>query len=238
MAIDTNLNRYSVIEDKNKREIVLLLGLGCRWRRCTFCDYHLDYDNSVDNCFKVNREVLTNVKGIYGKLEVINSGSFCELDAKTMDLIEAVAVDKQIKEVHFECHYAYRETTAACRQRFADKGIAVKMKCGVETFDDEYRERVFDKGMKGARVEEIARYFDAVCLLFGLAGQTEESMRRDIELGLVNFERVCVNIMQPNSKKLKPDTEVIKIFTENIYNEIKDNPRVDVLMNNTDFGVG
>ena len=36
------MERYSVITEKNPREIVLLRGAGCAWRRCRFCDYHLD----------------------------------------------------------------------------------------------------------------------------------------------------------------------------------------------------
>lgn len=32
------MTRYSVIEDKNPREIVLLRGRGCAWKRCRFCD--------------------------------------------------------------------------------------------------------------------------------------------------------------------------------------------------------
>ena len=31
--------RYSVIKEKNPREIVMLVGDGCKWRKCRFCDY-------------------------------------------------------------------------------------------------------------------------------------------------------------------------------------------------------
>ena len=36
------MQRYSTITEKNPREIVLLRGRGCRYRRCAFCDYHED----------------------------------------------------------------------------------------------------------------------------------------------------------------------------------------------------
>ena len=39
--------RYSVIEDKNPREIVMLVGDGCKWRKCRFCDYHLDSSKDI-----------------------------------------------------------------------------------------------------------------------------------------------------------------------------------------------
>ncbi|MDD6645364.1 MAG: radical SAM protein, partial [Oscillospiraceae bacterium] len=37
---------------------------------------------------------------------------------------------------------------------------------------------------------------------------------------------------------VKPDKEVIEIFSKNIAPKYIDNNRVDILMNNTDFGVG
>ncbi|MCI7130596.1 MAG: radical SAM protein, partial [Lachnospiraceae bacterium] len=67
--------RYSVITEKNPREIVMLRGSGCKWRRCKFCDYHLDFSTDAAANFAINRTALAQVGGIYGKLEVINSGS-------------------------------------------------------------------------------------------------------------------------------------------------------------------
>ena len=80
--------------------------------------------------------------------------------------------------------------------------------------------------------------FDEVCLLQGLEGQAEESMKQDIELGLEYFERVCVNIMVENSTKIKPDETVIKTFVDKVYPLYKNNDRVDILLVNTEFGVG
>jgi len=51
------------------------------------------------------------------------------------------------------------------------------------------------KGIDTDSPEEIAKYADEVCLLFGLAGQTAESMQRDIDIGLQFFERICINVM-------------------------------------------
>ena len=63
-------------------------------------------------------------------------------------------------------------------------------------------------------------------------------MERDMELALEHFERVCVNVMCPNSTAVKPDSQVIGVFRHRIYPRYIDDPRVDILMNNTDFGVG
>ena len=63
-------------------------------------------------------------------------------------------------------------------------------------------------------------------------------MKNDIEIGLKYFERVCVNIMVENTAPLQPSNEVREIFMKEIYPIYKDNPRIDILLHNTDFGVG
>ena len=116
--------RYSVIEEKNKREIVMLRGSGCKWRKCRFCDYHLDFSRDEDANFELNKKQLEKVTGKYQKLEVINSGSFIDLDERTMDLIEQICIDKQISELHFECHWMHRSSIPALRARFWKIGRA------------------------------------------------------------------------------------------------------------------
>lgn len=232
------LTRYSEITKKNPREIVLLRGSGCKWRRCTFCDYHLDFSLDEERNHELNQPVLAKVTGKYQKLEVINSGSFVDLDKKTFDLIIDTCVRKGIKEIHFECHWMHKDSIPALRERFAKLGIITKIKIGVETFDHAYRETILHKGIDEKEPAIIADSFDEVCLLFGLDGQTFTSMKQDIETGLCFFERVCVNIMVENSTKIKPNHDVIRIFMQELYPIYKDNHRIDILIENTDFGVG
>ena len=54
------MDRYSVIDTKLPREFVLLQGEGCRWRKCTFCNYHEDCS---DEPYNINKEVLQRVTG-------------------------------------------------------------------------------------------------------------------------------------------------------------------------------
>lgn len=232
------LERYSVITKKNPREIVLLRGSGCRWRRCAFCDYHLDYSHNEEENYRLNRRELAKVTGLYHRLEAINSGSFCDLDEGTMALIEQTCLNRGIRQLHFECHWIHRARIPAVRRRFADRGITVKIKSGIETFDYDFRENTLKKGIDEADPARICAPFDEICLLFGLTGQTAASMRRDIETGLALNERVCVNIMTENTTAVRPDREVIGIFQRELYPLYADDPRVDILMENTDFGVG
>lgn len=230
--------RYSIIEEKNKREIVMLRGSGCKWRKCRFCDYHLDFSKDENANFALNKKELEKVTGKYQKLEVINSGSFIDLDEQTMNLIEQVCINKQISELHFECHWMHRSSIPALRTRFWKHKINVKVKIGVETFDSNYRENILRKGLNEDDPKEIAEYFDEVCLLFGLEGQTAQSMKHDVETGLRYFERVCINIMVKNTTKILPCPSVIEIFHKEIYPLYQNDDRVDILFENTDFGVG
>ncbi len=230
------MERYSVITQKAKREIVLLRGFGCAYRKCLFCDYHTDCCSDEQENFALNSAVLSRVTGEYSDLEVINSGSVFELDGGTLALIHDICRRKNIKVLHFESHYLYRDKIKALRERFA--GIDVKMKLGLETFDYNLRENVLLKGIHERDAGVIASSFDEANFLFGISGQTADSMKRDIELGLRYFERICINVMCENSTPVKPDKDVINAFIKEVYPLYKDNSRVDVLINNTDFGVG
>ena len=112
------------------------------------------------------------------------------------------------------------------------------MKLGLESFDPALREDVLKKGIAETDPAAIARDFDEANMLVGITGQTRESLQRDFELGLEHFERLCVNVMCPNTTPVKPDQAVIELFMREFYPALEANPRVDVLVNNTDFGVG
>lgn len=230
------MERYNKILEKRKREIVLLRGSGCVYGKCPFCDYHLDKCADEEANYMLNRQVLSRVTGEFGDLEVINSGSVFELDSRTLDLIRNVCREKKISTLHFESHYLYKERIPALRQEFSD--FAVKMKLGLETFDWEFRETVLKKGIPERDPEQISRSFDEANFLFGLTGQTVASMERDIILGLTYFERICLNIMCENTTSVKPDPEVISIFLRDLYPKYRENHRIDILIENTDFGVG
>ena len=115
------MQRYSLIHTKLPREFVLLQGTGCRWRQCTFCDYH---DDISTDPFSINRPVLELVTGVYGVLDIINSGSALELDEQTIALIQQVVRKQGIHTLWFEAHYMYRHRLAQFASLFP--GVTVK----------------------------------------------------------------------------------------------------------------
>lgn len=227
------MERYSLIDTKLPREFVLLQGRGCKWSKCTFCDYHSDKNPEP---FQTNRLVLEKVTGIYGVLDVINSGSAMELDSQTIDMIKQVVKEKNIHTLWFEMHYMYRNQLLDFAKQFS--GVEVKFRCGIETFDAKLREK-WNKGVgKEVTAEEVARYFQGVCLLCCTKGETKERIQRDIELALKYFEYFSVNLFCNNTTQVKRDEELALWFEKEIFPQLKDNPKVEILMNNLDLGVG
>ena len=227
------MDRYALIHTKIPREFVLLQGTGCRWRKCTFCDYHEDVS---EHPFEVNEPVLRQVTGKYGVLDVINSGSAMELDEETIALIKEVVKEKRIPTLWFEAHYMYRKKLASFAKQFAP--VQVKFRCGVETFNPTLRD-AWKKGIPSSvSVQEIAQYFQGICLLCCTQGETKEHILKDIELAKAHFEYFSVNVFCNNHTPVKQDKELATWFSKEVYPLIKDEPGIEVLMENTDLGVG
>ena len=233
------MKRYDQITEKNPREIVLLRGTGCQWKRCTFCDYHRDASSDAKANFALNSAVLDRVTGELGRLEVINSGIFVNLDPQTLSKIRDITIAKGITELHFECHWMHRRDLSKLRAFFAQVPTRLIFKIGIETFDIPLREKILKKGMGSASPEQIAAAgFEEINLLCGIDGQTANSMHTDIETGLSFFSRVCVNVMTENTTAIRPNREVIEAFMREVYPLFQNDQRVDILLQNTDFGVG
>ena len=227
------MDRYSLIHTKMPREFVLLQGAGCKWKKCTFCDYHEDVSSSP---FAINEPVLRQVTGKYGVLDVINSGSAMELDSETIALIKEVVREKQIHTLWFEAHYMYRKKLKAFAEQF--EGVSVKFRCGVETFDVELRD-LWKKGIPSSVTpEDVAKYFQGVCLLCCTQGESKEHIMKDIEIAKKHFEYFSVNVFCNNSTPVKQDPELAQWFAREVYPLIKDVEGIEVLMENTDLGVG
>ena len=228
------MDRYNEIKNKNQREIVLLKGFPCIWGKCSFCDYTLDNDVNEEEMNKLNFEVLENVTGKYKVLEVINSGSCFELPKKTLDKIKDVIKKQGIQKLFLESHWCYRNRLDEMREFF---GIEIIFKIGVESFDYNFRNNFLNKNAKFKTVEELKSYFDSPCMMVGIKGQTKEMIDKDIEIVLNNFKHATINVFVDNTSKIKRDNDLVRWFKEK-YAFLDENDYIEVLYNNTDFGVG
>ena len=189
-----------------------------------------------DNPFAINREVLAQVQGVYGVLDVINSGSAMELDEQTMGMIKELVREKNIHTLWFEAHYMYRKQLAKFAEQF--DGVEEKFRCGVESFDSCLREQ-WNKGVAASvTAQDVAKHFQGVCLLCCTQGDSKERILRDITLAEQYFEYASVNVFCENSTSVKRDDALAKWFVEEVYPTLKQSKKIEILINNTDLGVG
>ena len=228
------MDRYSEVTNKNKREIVLLKAFPCKWGKCSFCDYILDNSNDEEEINKLNFEVLENITGKYKVLEVINSGSCFEMPMDTLLRIKEIIKEKKIEKLFFESHWIYKKKIQQMRDFFE---IPITFKIGVETFDYNFRNNYLNKNAKFKTVEELKEYFDSPCIMVGIKGQTKEMIDKDMEIVQKYFDHATINVFVNNTSEVKRDQELVDWF-ENKYRFLIDNPKIEILFNNTDFGVG
>ena len=75
-------------------------------------------------------------------------------------------------------------------------------------------------------------------MLVGVKGQKFETIKSDIELAKKYFERFTVSVFVKNSTRISPDPILIGKFIKEIYPKIKNDRQIDILISNTDLGVG
>lgn len=228
------MERYNIITDKNQREIVLLKAFPCAWGKCTFCDYIDDNSKNEEEMISLNSEILSHITGETGVLEVINSGSCFELPKATLEEIRRIVKEKKIGRLFFESHWIYRNRLEWMKEYM---GVPITFKIGVETFNEEFREKVLNKHADFRSPEEVARYFDSPCIMVGIKGQTREMIDYDIRMVKKHFNLGTINVFTNNTTPVKQDPELVKWFIEE-YSWLKEDPSVEVLYENTDFGVG
>lgn len=228
------MDRYNKITNKNNREIVLLRSFPCVWGKCSFCDYIDDNGRDEEELNKLNKEVLDNITGEFGVLEVINSGSCFEIPKETMNYIKKIVDEKKIKLLFFESHWCYRNRLDEIKNFF---NIPIIFKIGVETFDYNFRNNFLNKNAKFKDAKEVAEKFQSVCLMVGIKGQTKDMIKKDIEILLENFKYGTINVFVDNTTSIKRDEELVQWFRKE-YSYLDDHPTIEVLYHNTDFGVG
>ena len=228
------MDRYSKITNKNQREIVLLKAYPCVWGKCRFCDYIDDNSRDKEGMLALNREVLSHVTGEFGVLEVINSGSCFELPKETLEDIRNIVREKNIRKLFFEAHWIYRKRLDEMREFF---GIQIVYKTGAETFDYDFREHYLNKHAAFQDAAELGRYLDSPWLMVGIQGQTKVMIRNDIALLKRYFKLGTINVFTNNTTDVKRDEDLVKWFLEE-FRYLEEDPSVEVLYENTDFGVG
>ena len=159
-----------------------------------------------------------------------------ELDADTVELIKEVVREKGIHTLWFEAHFMYRNRLSSFAAQFAP--AAVKFRCGIESFDPQQRKR-WNKGVpEWVTPADVAAHFKGVCLLCCTTDDTPERILADIRTAGKYFEYFSVNVFCDNGTPVKRNDELVEWFRREVYPVIKDEPAIEILIENTDLGVG
>ncbi len=231
------MERYSIIKEKNPREIVLLKGFNCNYGKCSFCNYILDNTENENEMIEINFNILDKVTGEYSVLEVINSGSVFELNKDTLYKIKEVCENKNIKILYFEAYFGYLNRLNEIRDFFSDQEI--RFIIGIETFNNNYRTQILNKNffINDEILKKLKKEYRTASLLICTEGQTKEQIIHDIEFAKKNFKEVVVSIFINNGTSILRDEKLVSWFLKDLYPTFKADTQVEILIDNKDFGV-
>ncbi len=229
------MQRYSKIHAKIPREILLLKSLPCLYGKCSFCNYILDNSISLEEIQSVNAEIIQQITGEYGVVEILNSGSVFELPQVVLDAIKLKVEQQQVQVLYFEVYYGYRKRLDEIRQFFPNQEIRYRI--GIETFDDEFRARVLNKPFSTANLADLGEKFYACCLLICVQGQTRAQIMNDIALARANFKEITLNVFINNGTAVLRDDALVAWFVQEIFPELQNEPNIEILIDNKDLGV-
>lgn len=231
--------RYSKVEGKFKREIVLLKSFPCIYGKCSFCNYIEDNSINEDEINSLNLEVLKEITGEFKILEVINSGSVFEIPKKTLEQIRNIVYEKNIEILYFEIYYTYISRLDEIINFFNEKKkIEIRFRMGMETFDNDFRVNIYNKNfiVNQKNLELLSEKLYSVCLLIATKGQTREMIKKDIELGLKYFKAITINVFVNNGTQIERDDELVSWFIDDM-KHLFDNERIEILIDNKELGV-
>ena len=218
---------------------MLLKSFPCAYGKCSFCNYIEDNSNNEEEINEVNLEVLKEITGEFGILEVINSGSVFEIPKKTLEQIREVVYEKDIKILYFEIFYSYLSRLDEIINYFNEKKkVEIRFRTGIESFDNDFRRNVYKKNilLDEKKIKELSEKIYSICLLIATQGQTKEMIKNDIEMGLKYFKAITINVFVDNGTVVKRDAELVKWFVQDM-KHLFNNDRVEILIDNKDLGV-
>lgn len=231
--------RYSKVDGKFAREIVLLKSFPCIYGKCSFCNYIEDNSSDENEINNINYKTLKEITGELKVLEVINSGSVFEIPKKSLEKIREIVYEKDIKILYFEIYYTYVKRLDEIINFFNEKKkVEIRFRMGIETFDNDFRVNIYNKNfiLNERELKFLSEKIYSVCLLIAVKGQTKEMIKKDIETGLKYFKAITINIFVNNGTKIKRDEELAKHFVKDMGYLFEDE-RVEILIDNKDLGV-
>ena len=218
------MDNYYIKIDPIPREIVYLQGTGCQWGACESCEYK---DLTNQNPYEYNLPIIEQVTGVYSRLDVITTGSFCELDPLTLQKLKETIIDKKIQTLAVDLHYMYHLAIPRLKCEFPCNLIFYCLLGGIER----KKQLMLSKGIpKNVSIYDIAKHFKGVNIVCCIHGETRESILEEIINGLQTFEYLHLQLSHEKMGPVQRNEELVQWFIETLYPTMKKNPRVTIEM--------
>lgn len=217
------IKRY--VDRGNDGEYIHLKGYPCINSKCTFCIFPKDNSLDTTSSLEYNKELIDRVHGNSKILEVYNFGSIFEVPFPSLLYLSQKVQSKGIERLITDSHWFYRESFDQFRNFIPCDDVMIKI--GLETFDNEVREKLMKKGMGYVTIDDILKYTNAINLLVGFKGQTREQILDDIDIVSKKFRFADVNIIDPNfTPRECVDLDLVEWFLAN-FQELPDKFRIN-----------
>ena len=139
--------------------------------------------------------------------------------------------------IYFEAYFGYLDRLDEIRNFFKEQ--EVRFIIGVETFDNNYRTQILTKNfhIDEKVIKKLKKEYQTVLLLICTEGQTKEQILFDIKFARENFKEVVVSIFVNNGTTIVRDEKLVSWFLKEVYPYLKSDNKVEILVDNKDFGV-
>jgi len=186
---------------KIQRTNLLLKATSClNGGHCVFCDYYKDTDLDYIYCKEFNSQIIDKLPNNNGILGLAPSASIFEVPFESLIYLKnhLILNDFVYSEIQTETHWEYRNLIYNFKNMF---NTPVKVKIGIETFNDNIRSRM-GKNFKIENYKHVLRYSDSVNMIVGLYCQTKESVIDDITICGENFKYTDYNLIESGNEKI------------------------------------
>ncbi|MCE4614365.1 MAG: hypothetical protein F7B60_02375 [Desulfurococcales archaeon] len=197
-----------------KRLIIILRGFPCSYGKCTFCPFIVEQSLNTNKVVFENREIISQAlkeKEEYKpeRIAVFNGGSFHELPYDTIEKLAPLAKD-MVFEIEERSEFITLESVKALLDYYHPDLLV--MRIGFETFLEDIREGVLNKGMPDSELKRVVQVrIEAQnkgwpieiwsYLLFGMKGIPEESVSESLRA----FKKIFDGVIAVRYRKYLPN---------------------------------
>ena len=175
------------IDDEKRILTIILMGYPCRWNKCTHCYFHEESSTDKKAIIKRNNEILDESEKIISEnpiqvIKIFNGGSIFELPRELYFRINDISENKSLTvETRPELI-----TIDILNKLTTDlKSRNLKIFIGFDSYFEEIRNKVLNKGIPQAEIERISKikipniqFYSYV--IFGAEGISEDSVKQSV----------------------------------------------------------